>query len=153
MVLDCWSARRVQPIVLLYVIAVFAGFVAMAYFVFHSGDAVKALVIAAVGALAATVPSVIGKVEYRLNDSGIDKRPVNEAKPHDFEGVFSWDELSHVVPLKQGFKYFKTMKETSAVRRFWNLHISDRFSGEVHVEKSDLERVLKLVEKQGIPIS
>lgn len=153
MVLGCWSARRVQPIVLLYVIAVFVGFVVVAYYGFRSADAVKALVIAAVGALVAAVPSVIGKVEYRLNESGIQRRTVNEKKPHQFEGVFNWHELSHVVPMKHGFKYFKTMKETNAVRRFWNLHISDRYSGEIHVERPDLERVLKLVERQGIPIS
>jgi hypothetical protein len=136
----------------LYVLAVFAAFIALSVFVFHSPDAVKALVIAAVGGVAATVPGVIEKVEYRLTPSGIDKRPINTKKPRPFQDVFCWDQLSHVVSMQHGFKYYKTMNETNPLRRFWKQHISDAFSGEVHVEKKDLDRVLEIVERQGIAV-
>ena len=62
--------------------------------------------------------------------------------------MFAWSELSHVVPVKHGFKYVKTINETNALRRFWKRHISDKFSGEVHVERKDLERILGIVERQ-----
>ena len=151
--LDQWSARRIRPIVMLYVVAVFAIFCAVAYFVVHSTEAVKALVVAAVAALGATVPGVMEKIEYRLGASGIEKRTVRTNEPREFESVFRWDELSHVSPMRHGFKYSKTMTETNALRRFWNTHLSDRFSGEVHVEKNDLKRVLEIVERQGVAIS
>ena len=151
-VLDRWSARKIQPIVVLYVLAVFAAFIALSIVVFDSWKAVKALLIAAVGAAAATLPGVIEKVEYRLTGSGIDKRPINTKKPREFTGVFRWDELSHVVPMKRGFKYYKTMGEAGPFRRFWNTQISDEFSGEVHVEERDLERILEIVARQGIVV-
>jgi hypothetical protein len=72
-ILDRWTARRVRPIVLLYIVAVFAAFIAVSIFVFHSPEAVKALVLAAVGALVASVPGVTGRVEYRLTETGIEK--------------------------------------------------------------------------------
>jgi hypothetical protein len=147
-VLDRWSARRIQPIVVLYVAAVFAAFMVLAHFVFHSPEAVKALLIAAVGGIAATVPGVIEKVEYQLTDSGLGKRPLKGKKPSQCKDVFRWDELSRVVPTKHGFKYHKTMNETNSIRRFWKAHISDQYSGEVHAEKDDLDRVLGIVERQ-----
>jgi len=147
-VLDRWSARKVQPVVLLYVVAVFAAFIVLAHFVFHSDAAVKALVVAAVGAIIATTPGVVEKVEYRLTESGIDKRKADSKKPGPFKDVFRWDELNHVVPTKHGFKYYKIMNETNSLGRFWKTHISDKFSGEIHVEKHDLDRVLRLVERQ-----
>jgi hypothetical protein len=152
-VLDRWSARKVQPIVILYLLGVFAAFIVASLFIFHSPEAVKALLIAAVGAVAATVPSVLSWVEYRATTSGIEKRTVDKHKPRDFEEVFRWDELSRVVPVKHGFKYSKKMIETKPLRRFWRLHISDRYAGEIQVEGQDLERVLGLVERQGIAIS
>jgi hypothetical protein len=153
MVVDRWSARKVQPIVVLYVLAVFAAFVALAHFVFQSPEAVKALVLATVAAVGATIPGALEKVEYQPTESGIEKRSLRQKEPGEFACVFRWDELSHVVPTKHGFKFYKTMNETNPFRRFWKLHVSDRFSGEIHVEKQDLGRVLGLVEGQGITIS
>jgi hypothetical protein len=150
---DHWSARKVQPIIVLYVVAVFAAFVVLSIFVFRSPEAVKVLVIAAVASVAATVPGVMEKVEYRLTESGIEKRTVNTTKPREFMDVFRWDQLSHVVPMKHGFKYFKIMNETNPFRRFWKVHVSDQFSGEIHVDRKDLRRILEIVERQGIAIS
>jgi hypothetical protein len=147
-VLHRWSARKIQPIVLLYVTAIFAGFMALSIFAFHSREAVKALAIGWIGAVAATVPGVIDKVEYRLTEAGLDKRAHHAKKPVPFKDVFRWDQLDRIVPTKHGFKYFKILNETSSLRRFWRMHISDQFSGEVHAEKSDLVRVLGIVERQ-----
>ena len=147
-VLAVWSARKVRPIVLLYVTAVFVVFTLMAHFIFHSIDAVKALAIGWIGAIAATVPGVIEKVEYRMTDAGLDKRAHHTKKPSPFKAVFRWGELDHIAPLKHGFKYYKTLGETSPLRRFWKMHVSDQYSGEVHMEQVDLDRVLGIVERQ-----
>jgi hypothetical protein len=145
-VLDQWTARKVQPVVLLYVVLVFVGFMALALFVFHSREAVTALAMAAVAAVFATVPGVLERVEYRATEAGLEKRAVRKQQPGEFEGLVRWDELDQVVPLKHGFKFFKPIEETSPFRRFWKKHVSDRYSGEVHVATADLERVLGLVE-------
>jgi hypothetical protein len=142
-VLDRWSARKISPIVVFYVAAVFAAFIALSLLVFHSADAVKALLIAAVGTVAATAPSVMEKVEYRMTGLGIEKRVKKRKDPGRFKDVFRWNELSHIVPMKRGFKYYKTMNEKNPLRRFWKMHISDQFSGEVQVGKTDLERVVE----------
>lgn len=146
--LDQWAARKIQPIVVLYVVAVFAVFMALSLFVFHSDEAVKALAIALVGAGVATIPGLVERVEYQLTDSGLARRPLKTKNPGPFRDVFRWEELNHIVPMKHGFKYFKTPKETNPLRRFWKQHISDRYSGEVHVERSDLDRILATVERQ-----
>jgi len=151
--LDVWSARKIRPIVILYVLGVFAAFMVVSFFVFHSTDALKALALAAVGAVAATVPGVMERVEYRLTESGIEKRTLKTKTPREFSGVFRWAEVSHVVPMKHGFRYFKTLNEKSPLRRFWKVHFSDEYSGEVHVEKEDLAQVLEIVARQGIAIS
>ncbi len=152
-VLERWSARKAPPVVVAYLAAVAAAFIAMAYFIFDSTEAVKALVIAALGAVGAATPSVLEKVEYQLTDLGIEKRSIKKKNPGQFKDVFHWDQLSRVVPMKHGFKYFKTMAKTSPLRRFWNVHLSDRFSGEVHVERRDLERILGVLEQRGVVFS
>ena len=145
--LDRWTARKVRPIVVLYVVLVFAAFMIVAFFVFHSMEAVKALLLAAVAAVGATVPGVMERTEYRMTGAGIDRRPVKPKQTRDFETVFAWSELDRIVPMRHGFKYFKTMDEQGPVRRFWNTHLCDRYSGEVHVECEDLDRVLGLSER------
>ncbi len=55
--------------------------------------------------------------------------------------------------MKHGFKYVKIMNETNPFRRFWKAHVSDQFSGEIHVDRKDLRRILEIVEQQGIAIS
>ncbi len=150
-VFDRWSARRVRPVILLYVAAVFAAFMVLAYFVFHSPAAVRALAIAAVGAIVATAPAVVDKIEYQLTDLGLDKRTLRTKVPGPFTDVFRWEEVSHVVPMGHGFKYVKLLDETNPLRRFWKMQVSDRYSGEVHVAKHDLDRVLGAVAQRGIP--
>ena len=153
-VLDRWSARKVQPVVVLYLLVVFAVFIAMASFIFHSPDAVKALLVAAVGAVAATMPGVMSEVEYRATESGIERRTLKKKKKAgEFEETLRWEHLSHVKRTSHGFKFYLAMDETSPTRRFWKLHVSDECSGEIHVEKHDLDRILGIVEAQKIVIS
>jgi hypothetical protein len=147
---DQWSARKIQPIVLLYLVLVIAAFMAASRFIFHSSEAVTALAIAFVCAVAATVPGILEKVEYRSTETGVEKRPVKNKKTEQFKTVFRWDELSSIVPMRHGFKFYKTMDESSRLRRFWKTHVSDQFSGEIHVERKDLERILEIAERQGI---
>ncbi len=106
--------------------------------------------VAAVGAIGAATPGVLEKVGYQLTGSGIEKRKSDPKKPGEFTNVFRWDELSHIAPTRHGFKYFKVLNETNALVRFWERHLSDAYSGEVHVGKHDLDRVLGLVERQRL---
>lgn len=152
-VLDRWSARKLRPIVILYVLGVFAAFIVVAIVVFHSQEAVMALLMAAGASVAATVPGVIERVEYRMTGSGVEKRPVKKEKTAEFKEVFRWDDLDHVVPMRHGFKYFKTLRETRPLGRFWKKHFSDQFSGEIHIEQQDLDRVLGMVARRGITFS
>lgn len=64
-----WRARKTRPVIALYVLAVFIGFMALAYFGFHSREAVRALFLAAIGALASLAPGILTGFEYRLTDS------------------------------------------------------------------------------------
>lgn len=147
-----WSARKVQPIVLLWVAMVFLGFIGVSYFVLHSMTAVKALAITAVGVLVPLVPTVLQRVEYRFSEREIERRPLTEEEPKPYESVVQLDQLSHIVPLRHGFKYFKPLDEQNPLKRFWKLHVSDAFSGEVHVERADLPQVLDTLAQQGVSV-
>ena len=152
-VLHQWSARRLQPIIVFYVAAVFAVMMAVSYFLLHSLTAVKALALGAVGFIVPLLPGLIGKAEYRLTDSGLEKRPLNRKDPKDFKDVFRWDRLSHVVPMKHGFKYYRLIDDSNPFRRFWKAHISDAYSGEFHIEVKDRDEVLNILARHGIPTS
>lgn len=148
---DVWRARRLRPVIIFYVIGVFVAFMALAGFVFHSTEAVKALFFAAIGGTVPLLPAVLSKVEYRWTDRGLEKRPFRPGDPEDFESVFLWDELSHVVPTRCGFKFYKSLPPSGPFRRFWNLHIDDGYSGEVHVDSGDQERALDVIARHRIP--
>jgi hypothetical protein len=150
-VLFHWSARKVQPIVILYVAVVFIGFIAVSYFVLHSTTAVKALAMAAVGAIVPLVPAVMGRTEFRLDTQVLERRPKRDENPKDFETVFELGELSHIAPIRQGFKFYKPLDEAGPLRRFWKLHLSDEFSGEVQVESADREKVFGALSGLGVP--
>jgi len=152
-VLFHWSARKVMPIVLLYVAAVFVVFILVAYFVLHSMTAVKALAMAAVASIVPLMPAVLKRDEYRITGRGLERRPQTNKQPKEFETVFQADELSHFVPIRSGFKFYRPLDESNLLRRFWKLHVSDRYSGEVQVEKADRERVLGVLSDLGVPNS
>jgi len=97
------------------------------------------------------VPVVTSRIEYRLNVRVLERRPQTDKKPKEFETVFQTDELSYVVPMRHGFKFYRLLNESNPFLRFWKVHVSDAHSGEVHVEKADQERVFELMAQHGIP--
>lgn len=147
-----WTARRVRPVVLLHVVAVFVGFMAAAYFVFHSPAAVKALFSAAIAGVASLVPSILSRVEYRLTETGLARRSLRGKRQAEFQDLFLWDQLSYVLPTGSGFKFYKRLDEPHPVRRFWKLHMASGCSGEVHVEPEDRPQVEGILAQRGVPI-
>ena len=148
-----WTARTVRPRIAAYVAAVFLGFMAVAHFVFHSGEAVKALFLTAIGAIAATVPSILTRLEYRIDEGGLHKRPVRKRDPEDFEKVFMWDDVNYVIPTHSGFKYYKHFESTNPLIRFAKLHLLSGVSGEIHVQEADRNPVREAIRKRNIPFS
>ena len=61
-----WTARKMKPIILIYVGAVFIVFILLSYFIFHSGAAVKALAFTALGSILPLYLQVVSRIEYRL---------------------------------------------------------------------------------------
>lgn len=146
-----WTGRPVRPVIALYVAAVFFVFMAMAYFVFDSMEAVKALFLAAIGGIFSLVPSMATRLEYSMTEEGLWKRPLKRSGSSEFEKVFSWDDLSHIVPTRSGFKFYKETESGTPFRRFLRLHVLSGHSGEVHVEGEDRRRVLSEMEARRIP--
>jgi hypothetical protein len=147
-----WTARKMQPVVLLYVAAVFVVFMAVAILVFDSINAIKALALTAVAAIVPLVPSVLARVDYRLRGGLLEQRPHDDSEPKDFETIARLDELSHIKPLRHGFKYFRPLDERNLLVRFWKLEFSDQYSGEVHVEPDDQEKVMELMRRHGVAV-
>jgi len=150
-VLCHWSARKIQPVILLYVGMVFVVFMVLAYFVFHSTEAVKALAATAFAALLPLTLGINSRLEYRLTELGLERRRL-ESKPKDFKDVFRLERLSHIVRIRYGFKYYLPLDEPNPLRRFWKVYVSDKYSGEVHVETADKEGVFEVLTRYGIPI-
>lgn len=148
-----WSARNVRPVIAVYVLGVFCGFFALAHFVFHSPEAVKALFMAAVAGVASLVPTILSKVEYRLTETGVAKRTLSGKRTREFKDIFRWDELSHVVSTRSGFKYYKKITGSNPIARFLKLHVSGNCSGELHVERRDLHSIRTLLRQRGVRIS
>jgi len=129
---------------------VFGLMMALAHFVVHSPEAVKALAIASVAAIVPLMPIILSRMEYRLNARSLEQRPVRVQQPAEFETLFELDQLDHVQPSSHGFKFFKPLGEGTGARRFFRRHLSDSYSGEVHVEKQDLDTVLGLLAQHGV---
>jgi len=146
-----WTARSVQPIVLLYVVAVFVVFMAAAHFVFHSPAAVKALLSAGIAGVVSLVPSVLSRIEYRLTETGLARRSLRGKNQAEFQDLFLWDQLSHVLPTGSGLKFYKRLDESNPIRRFWKLHVVSGHSGEIRVEPEDRARVGAILARRGIP--
>ena len=147
-----WSARKLRPSTLIYVVLIFVFFMAISLFDFHSMSAARSLALGAIASIVALLPLVLGKFEYQADESGVRKRPFGKRNKKEFEKVFHWSELSHASALKHGFKYFKTLDEQNPVQRFLKMQFSDRYSGEIHVGKEDQDRVLGLFTDRGVPI-
>jgi hypothetical protein len=150
-IVDQWQARAVQPtFILLYLTVVFAALIALALFVFDSISGVTSLVVTGVGAVVALLPSLLTRIEYRLSESGLKRRRVRQQDPAPFKELFRFPELDYIVPLRHGFKFYKKMESTSPLRDFFNRHFSDKYSGEVHLEKADRGRILTHLTERGV---
>ena len=142
-VADQWQARIMQPtFVLSYLAVVFGSLIAIAFFVFDSIAGVTSLVVAALGAVVALLPSILTRIEYRLSEEGVEKRRVRQQDPAPFKEIFRFPELDYIVPIRNGFKFCKKMDPAPPLREFLNRHFSDEYSGEVHLEKEDRSRIL-----------
>lgn len=148
-----WKARTMQPIIVLYVVAVFVILIAMSYFVFNSMTGVTSLAMVGFGTVVALLPGLLVRIEYRMTKTVLEKRTHNKKKPGTFKRVFQLDQLSHIVPLRHGFKYYKSLDEPNPLKRFWKNQISDAYSGEVHLEIKDRKRILDLLSGCGIKIT
>lgn len=147
-----WSARRMSPKVLLYVGFVFIAFMVISYWGFNSLSAVKALAFAAIGSIVTFLPLVFAQIEYRLTGQLLESRPLSKKVEKPYKFLFQLNQVSHIIPIDGGFKYYLILKEENWILRFWKKHISDRYSGEVKVEKKDSERIISIFEKNGILI-
>lgn len=152
-VLLSWSARKIQPVVVVQVILVFLAFILMAHFLFHSREAIIALAAAAVGSLVPLLPGVMTRTEFRLTDRGLESASPGKEGRGEPRELFTWDELSHLVPGKDGFKFYKSFEASGWWDRFRKNHISDRWSGEFQVEKEDRPRVAELLQERAIPMA
>ena len=147
-----WTARKLHPIILVYVSGIFLVMMAVAYFVVHSVSAVKALALAAVGVVVSVLPELGRRIEYRVIGSVLERRVHRRDRTTDFERVVDLQDLSYAKPVRRGFKYCRRFNEANILRRFWMKHLSDRFSGEVHVETQNLGRVLAQLAEHGVQI-
>jgi len=148
----CWIARKLHPAILLQVLLVFAAFMAVSQFVFQSSGAVKSLALAAIAAIISLLPQALARFEYRADEAGVERRSISRKKGQAFGKVFSWEELSHMVPTRQGFKYFLRLDESSRLKRFFKMNISDKYSGEIHVEAKDRNRIRDLLANKDVPV-
>jgi hypothetical protein len=148
-VLHAWSARRIAPVMAVYVTGIFLGFMALAWFVFHSRDAVTALVTALLGSLATLGAGIVSRIDYRITETGLEKRPRIAQRSGEYREVFRWEELEEVVPTRRGFRFAKRMDEPHPLRRFWRRSIVEGNAGEVHCEGPERTRVLDLVARHG----
>jgi hypothetical protein len=128
-------------VVALYVVGVFLVFTALAHFVFHSPEAVQALLLTCIASLAPLSPGILTRVEYRLTEEGLGKRTVSKKEGEGFQEVVRWDDVSRLVPTSSGFKFYKKVEEPQPLKRFYKRHLSGEASGEIQVEKDDRERV------------
>ena len=83
----------------------------LVYFVFHSLTGMAALFFGAIGYIVPLVPMTLSQMEYRLTEQKIEKRKFNKAEPTEFTDVVEVDQLSHIVPIRFGFKFFKPLSE------------------------------------------
>lgn len=124
-----------------------------AHFVFHSAEAVKALFYTAIASIGTLAPGILRRIEYQLTETGLAKRPFQLKQPREFQDVFSWDQLSYVIPTKSRFKFYRKVEAPNSMLGFLKLHLSDKHSGEIHVESEDRDRLRAIFEQRGIPMS
>lgn len=143
-----WSARKIAPKIILYVLLIFLIFILISYFGFHSINAVKALLISGFGYLISLLITAYTRIEYKLTKDKLENRPINKKNPKPFKTLFRLDEIDHLKPINSGFKYYLTLNN----KNFWNKHISYKYSGEIKLEKVDRERITSAFKNLSIKI-
>ena len=151
-IMHAWTTRKIPPIILLGVIGVFVGYMLLAHFVFHSIEGVKALLLGSVGVVAPLVPAILQRVEYRITDRGLQKRPFRRVRPGEFEDVFRWEELDCLESTRHGFRYHRPFEATGGFRSFWRRHVSDAYSGEFRAQEEDRRQILEIAGQRGIAV-
>ena len=73
---------------------------------------------------------------------------------HVFEeqdgGTLTTDRVEYIVRTAHGFKFYLPLDEPNPLRRFFKAHLSDAYSGEVHVDTADQERVVAVLNRYGV---
>lgn len=149
-VLCQWTARKIYPLVPVYIAGIFLGFIGFAVAV-QSKEAVIALATTGVGSIVALLPGILSRLEYKLTPKELLKRPATGDDLVSFQHVFQVGELSHFVMIQSGFKFFKPLETTRRMKRFIRKHLMAEYSGEVHVDRRDRERVRDALRRAGIP--
>ncbi len=147
-----WSARKMQPKVVIYVAIVFLAFIVVSYFGFHSISAVKTLALTAVGAIVPLIPMLTSRIEYQLTEQKLEFRAVRKKQNKVYKTLFYLDKLSYVVQISTGFKFYLIFNEPNFIKRFWKKHIIDNYSGEVKIEKADLLNIINKLKDYGITV-
>jgi hypothetical protein len=93
-----------------------------------------------------------GVARRALSGAGIAKRSAGKGDAARFTELFGWDDLDFTELKRHGFRYRLQLDENRPARRFWKTHVSDRYSGEVHVAPADRDRVVAFLEERGIPL-
>lgn len=149
-VLHHWSARKIHPSVLIYVVIIYFALIAIVYFGFNSRKVVITLAATLAGIILPLLPGVLKRIEYKLTAQTLEQRPLTPENTTEYKEVFKLNQLDHIVKIKHGFKFYLTIDEQKPFKLFWKKHLSDKFSGEVHVESGDIDRVIETVTKHGI---
>lgn len=147
-----WSVRKISPKILLLIAIVFLIFIAIAYFGFHSTNAVQALIYSALGSIVTLLPGVFTFLEYRLSKEKLEYRPIRKKSQKSYKTIFLVKELSHLVKTADGVKYYLKFSENNSIRRFWKKHISDKYSGEVKIPNNDTSKILDTFKNYGVSI-
>ena len=147
-----WSARKMNPKIILYVAIIFFIIIAVIYFTFYSISAIKALTYTALGTIVSLVPGVLSSVEYRLTIQKLEYRPIKKGEEKPYKILFFMNQLSYIVQIESGFKYYLTLNEKKSLRRLYKKYFSDHYSGGVRIEKNDTERIMTYFKTHGILI-
>lgn len=145
-----WKARKIKPIILIYVGMIFFIFILISHFVFHSSEAVKALLITALGTIGPLSIAMFNRIEYKLTKEMLEHRPINQNKPSEFKTLFSLDQKINIKRAGSGLKYFLPLEESNPLKRFLKMNFSDKYSGEILIEKEDRKKVLDAFSELGI---
>lgn len=147
-----WSARKMPPIVIVYVVLIFITFMAISYWGLHSTTAAKTLAFTAIGSIVPLMPLAFARIEYQLTKQKLESRSYIKKATKPYAVLFKVDQVNYIVRTGSGFKYYLKFEEKNGFKRFVKKHVSDKYGGEVKIEKPDVEKILAEFKKYGIAI-